>query len=278
MKLSVYTFVKDGLRLDYHVVAMLRHNIQLVDEIVVVEGYSTDGTYEAICNLDPKIKIIRRDLGVPVDNSWTASAKNQARRACTGDWCILLDCDEFLTEWEMDRLRQTLQTTSSHILEMRWLHFYGNYRVYAVQDHRNLPPPVGQRIHRNIEEIEAWGDGCHVRSRTNGYTRNPADPTFEGHHFGEVRHAARLREKWRAQSRRHRRIGSKDWVPHFLYDLMPHNWCDPGCLSRLRIYDGPFIGAVREDPDEFVRDGFKVYRRLQGELERTKAASTSIVA
>jgi hypothetical protein len=126
-----------------------------------------------------------------------------------------------------------------------------------------LPPPVGQRIHRNLEEIEVWGDGCHVRSRHTGYQHSPTDPTFEGHHFGEVRKAARLREKWRAQARRHKKISKRDWIPSFVYDLLPHRWCDPTILPRLRVYEGPLISAVRDDPQEFVRDGFQTYRWAQ---------------
>jgi len=40
MKLSLYTFVKNGLYLDFHVVAMLRHHLLLADEIIVGEGYN----------------------------------------------------------------------------------------------------------------------------------------------------------------------------------------------------------------------------------------------
>ena len=59
MKLSIYTFVKDGLYYDFHVVAMIRQHLPFVDEIVVNEGYSTDGTFEAIQNLDPKVRVHR---------------------------------------------------------------------------------------------------------------------------------------------------------------------------------------------------------------------------
>src|SRR5688500_3753831 len=105
MKLSIYTFIKDGLFLDYHVVAMLKHHLSLADEIVVVEGQSTDGTYEAIKDLDAKITVIRsHPVTTDPSISWLTACKNESRRGCTGDWCILLDCDEFIPEWEFERL------------------------------------------------------------------------------------------------------------------------------------------------------------------------------
>ena len=48
MKISIYTSVKNGIENDFHVEAMLKHHAPLVDEIIVNEGYSTDGTYERI--------------------------------------------------------------------------------------------------------------------------------------------------------------------------------------------------------------------------------------
>lgn len=59
MKISLYTFVKNGLFYDFHVEAMLRHQLPLADEIIVNEGLSTDGTYEAIRSIDPKIQVHR---------------------------------------------------------------------------------------------------------------------------------------------------------------------------------------------------------------------------
>jgi len=261
MRLSLYTFVKDGIRLDYHVVAMLKYHARLFDEIVVVEGFSTDGTYEAIRDIDPKIKIIRKELGQQSDMgvSWTASAKDTARRACIGDWCVLLDSDEFLPEWECERLRSVAAATDKVMLPVRPLHFYGNYRVHQLPRYAVF----GYRIHRNLEDIEVWGDGMNVRQRDVKLEKFNAEDAFEIHHFGEVRHPSRLREKWRAQARRHKRIRRRDWMPSFMFDVFPHRWCKPESLPDMRIYDGPFISAVDENPDEFVRDDFKVLHWVQ---------------
>ena len=52
-------------------------------------------------------------------------------------------------------------------------------------------------------------------------------------------------------------------LPSFLFDLFPHDWADPAYLPDLRTYEGPFVKAVRDNPDEFVRDGFKLYEYLK---------------
>jgi hypothetical protein len=98
MKLSLYTGVKDGLFYDFHVEAMLRHHLPLADQIVVNEGFSTDGTFEAISQIDSKIQIgpipmpgtgssrIRRDSFAPVTgascSTVMSSYPNGSSRGC----------------------------------------------------------------------------------------------------------------------------------------------------------------------------------------------------
>ena len=100
MKLSLYTYVRNGLHLDFHVVQMLKHHVPLADEIIVNEGYSTDGTYEAITSIDPKIQVFRTNWDAPTHYRWYGERKDPARRRCTGDWCLFLDSDEFIPEWQ----------------------------------------------------------------------------------------------------------------------------------------------------------------------------------
>ncbi len=61
------------------------------------------------------------------------------------------------------------------------------------------------------------------------------------------------------------RAKKKKWfsLPSFLFDLFPHDWKDPQFLSDLALYEGPFDRAVRENPEEFVRDRFSLVRHLQ---------------
>jgi len=261
VKLSLYTFVKDGLYGDFHVVEMLKHHLALADEIVVNEGYSTDGTYEAIKDLDPKVKIVRNHLDRSEPQAWLRKAKDQARQLCTGDWCVLMDCDEFIPEWEFERLRRHLEFTPHEIVAAEYRHFYGNYRVVYDNPDRPFPPRRKRIIHRNRTDIEIYGDGSDVRIPSLGEHAEDRSFTVECHHFGEVRRASRLRHKWHVQARRDIR-NRWSWVPAFLFDLRPHDWFDGDFLKNLKIYDGPFIGPVRDNPAEFVRDDFALCDRL----------------
>lgn len=275
MKLSIYTFIRNGLFMDFHTVAMLRHHLPLADEIVVNEGMSTDGTYEAIRDIDPKIRILRERWDQTEPDKWHIKFKDRARQECTGDWCILLDSDEFIPEWEFGRLRQTLETTSRDLLGLRFVHFYGNYRVYKAR-HELIKhtPIVGMRIHRNLDNVLVWGDGANVRLADTPYHRPDIASAFECHHFGEVRHAARLRQKWRTQAKQHHRTKPVwDWLPAFVFDLFPHAWCDPHIFGDLDIYDGPLIQAVHDDPKEFVRDDFQLLEQLRQRPDRIPESS-----
>ena len=264
MRLSIYTFVKNGLFQDYHVVDMLRHHLPLADEIIVNEGYSTDGTYEQISRLDPKIKIFRSHWGQASSFDWFLKFKNDARQACTSDWCILLDCDEFIPEWEFDRLRTYLERTQDVMVPMRLVNFYANYKVFHRDPEKVNWPGRKMTIHRNVADIEVWGDGSNVRRRGTQLSWDTSTEEFACHHFGFVRSAARLREKWRnLQGNLHN--SRRKWfrVPSFVFDWFPHRWADPQFLPDLEVYEGPYIKAVRDNPDEFVRDGLSLYKLLK---------------
>ena len=111
--------------------------------------------------------------------------------------------------------------------------------------------------------MEFWGDGSNVRIRGQQYDWPEQRPyEFTCHHFGFVRHAARLREKWRTQNQMYsgkRRLP----LPAFVFNLLPHRWEDPMYMPDLRTYEGPYVKAVLDDPAEFTRDRMATYRALK---------------
>lgn len=271
MKISIYTFIKDGIYFDYHVVQMLKHHLPFADEIIVNEGYSSDGTYERIKNLDPKVKIYRErwDLSGGNWEEWYVKFKEKAKANCSGDWCILLDADEFIPEWEFEKIRNHLEKTENIIIPLKYTHFYGNYKVYNRNPTKFGWPLFKCTIHRNLRDIEVWGDGSNVRVKgTQMEIGNPSE-YFECHHFGFVRKPARLRHKWRIQ-RRSTLNTKMSQVIGLLCNLMPHDWFDKDFINDLALYDGPLIKAVREDPEEFIRDKFALYDFLSTHLKTVR--------
>ncbi len=192
---------------------------------------------------------------------WYCDFKNDARRRCTGDWCVYLDCDEFIPEWEFQDLRQFLATTELDLIPIEEVNFYGNYRVYHTQPDKVRWPSRKVAIHRNRPDIEFWGDGTNVGIRGKDFEWPPRPYQFSCHHFGYVRHASRLREKWRSQNQIY--ASRTIPIPGFVFDLLPHRWDDPMFADGLAIYPGPFIEPVRRLPEEFVRDGLKMFERLR---------------
>ena len=263
MKLSLYTAMRDCRSLDYPYLEMLRHHLPLADEIIVHDGYSKDGTYESIAGLDPKIKVIRSKWERPSDEGWWIHFKDAARRSCTGDWCIHLDSDEFIPEWEFRGIRDYLETTADIMIPVSFLNFYGDYRVYHADPGTVNWITRKMVIHRNREDIEFWGDGSNVRLAGTQFRWNTSSKSFSVHHFGAVRHPGRLRRSWWTAGRF--RTGRTIYLcpPQFVFNLFPHNWRDPQFLPGLMIYDGLPVKAVRDNPERFIRDGMELYRLLK---------------
>jgi len=271
MKLSIYTCVKNGLYYDYHLIQMLSHHLPLADEIVVNEGFSTDRTYQEIKNLDEKIKVFRCEWDESDPITFFEKIKETARKKCSGDWCISLDCDEFIPEWQFDAVREYLLKTDKDILSMQYINFYGSYKTYVADPSKLNWMERKYAIHRNLQEIEVWGDGSNVRFREKKMPERFGSTHFIVHHFGFVRDPARLREKWRKQSRTYRTKPKYIClqIPSWVYRLFPHSWNDPDILPHLGIYNGPCIKPVMENPGEFVRDKFRILKILAKKNDKT---------
>jgi glycosyltransferase involved in cell wall biosynthesis len=272
MKLSLYTALKDCRRQDYPYLEMIKHHLPLVDEIVINEGHSTDGTYESIVGIDPKIKIFRTDWEKPTGEDWWIHFKDEARRRCTGDWCIHLDCDEFIPDWEFAAIRSHLATTEDNLIPVKFYNFYGNYRVYH-------PDPGSVRwvtrkmiIHRNCEDLEFWGDGSNLKEKGKPFTWETSEKEFTVHHFGAVRNPGRLRQSWWSAGRFRTGRSIRFKPPGWVFNLFPHDWMDSDYLNGLTIYEGPYIKAVQDSPNRFTRDKMKLYSYLLDQKKSQVAA------
>lgn len=97
MKLSGYICVRNAIELDYCVVEAAKSLLPVVDELIICDGESTDGTRELFRDIDPKIKIVMYKWPNPENDAsfWTRWL-NYARGWCQHPMQITLDADEVL--------------------------------------------------------------------------------------------------------------------------------------------------------------------------------------
>jgi glycosyltransferase involved in cell wall biosynthesis len=261
MRLSLYTSVRNVLRMDFPLREMLLHHLPLADEIVINEGYSDDGTFELVSNLDPKIKVFRHHWDDTPSPAWWAKFSDDAMSHCTGDWCLKLDCDEFIPEWEFDRLRAQVAEAQQDILPVTFVNFYGNYKVYHAFPGKIRWITHKWILHRNRPGVHYVGDGSSAQIGDEPWPEVRSD-ALTLHHFGAVRSADQMRKKWREDGLRKQYRRSR-WIPQFIYRLRPHDWFDADFIDYLRTYEGPFIQPVRDKPSRFIKDDLRLYRHLK---------------
>jgi glycosyltransferase involved in cell wall biosynthesis len=133
MKVSAFTFIKNGQILGYPFLQSIKSILPIVDEFIINVGESEDNTLELIKSLkDGKIRIIRskwnnemRDRGYVYGQQ-----KMVAQFNCTGDWAFYIEGDEVYHENDLEKIKQSmsmyLDNPNVEALVFNFKHFYGN--------------------------------------------------------------------------------------------------------------------------------------------------------
>jgi hypothetical protein len=133
MKVSAFTFIKNGEILGYPFLQSIQSILSIVDEFVVNIGESEDDTLSLIKSLaNPKIRIIQ--------SNWNDSMKDRgyvygqqkmvAQFNCTGDWAFYIECDEVYHEKDLESIKKAMSKYVNdkevEALVFDFYHFYGN--------------------------------------------------------------------------------------------------------------------------------------------------------
>ena len=97
-------------------------SISFADEIIVVDSYSTDGTYEYLLN-HPKVRVIQNPF-----KNFTAQ-KSFTLKQATNDWVLFLDADEVVPENLKNEIKATINNNPKHVA-------YWFYRKFMFQKER----------------------------------------------------------------------------------------------------------------------------------------------
>jgi len=80
-------------------------NLSFADEIIVVDSYSTDGTFEILSEMD-HVKVILHEFKNFADQ------RNFAIKQANFEWIFFIDADERLTEASQKEITETVQNNS----------------------------------------------------------------------------------------------------------------------------------------------------------------------
>jgi len=212
MKISGFSFLRNGSKLHYPILESIRSALPLVDEFVIALGDSDpdDDTRE-------RIEAIGSDKIVLFDTVWDldkyprgmehAHQTDLAKERCSGDWLLYLQGDEVLHEDDLETLRQSCE---------RWLdeprvegmlfdyeHFWGDYD-HAHDSHAWYKQEI--RMVRNVPEIHSFRsaqsfrripefDGVSYRSKEGTHKLQVVHSGARIFHYGWVRPPKAMQKK-----------------------------------------------------------------------------------
>lgn len=162
MKISGYGYVRNGFLYGVPFLESIQSVLPICDEFIAVVGNSTDGTREAIENLNnPKIKIIDTiwDDSLNKDGKIFAQQSNIGLENVTGDWVFHIQADEVIHEKDFPKILENINKYDKipkvEGFLQPFLHFWGDYNHIRNSRavHKNEI-----RIFKNNPQIRAFRD------------------------------------------------------------------------------------------------------------------------
>ena len=256
MKISGFSFVRNGTKLYYPVAESIKSILPIVDEFIIAVGKGDDDD-----NTRSEIEAIG-DSGIKIiDTEWDESLFRKgiinsiqtdiAKNTCSGDWLFYLQADEVVHEKYLgiikNRCEKLLDKKEVEGLVFRYKHFWGDYKHYH-NGHGWYPNEI--RIIRNRPEIHSWQSAQSFRKFD--YYDNPRQP--EGHHKlkvasvdAEVFHYGWVRPPHLMQNKR-RALDSVHWgksKAQEYYDKAPKEF-DYGPLNLLADFNESHPEVMKE--------------------------------
>lgn len=162
MKISGFSYVKNGFEYGYPFLEAIQSVLPICDEFAVAVGDSADGTREAILKLNSqKIKIVDTlwDMNLRQGGKVFAQQANIALDNITGDWAFHIQADEVIHENDLSKIVSAIkQYDADKRVEgfiLPFFHFWGSYD-YIRTSRRVHKYEV--RIFRNNKLVRSYGD------------------------------------------------------------------------------------------------------------------------
>lgn len=256
MKISGFSFVRNGEKLYYPTVEAIKSILPICDEFVIAvgKGDEDDHSRELIAAIDdPRVKIIdtvweEKYCHRGMINSYQTDI---AMQACSGDWLFYVQADEVVHEKYLPiikaRCEELLNDKQVEGLLFNYKHFWGDYDHYHG-GHGWYPWEI--RIVRNLPKIHSyqsaqsfrWFDFYdNPRQETGTRKLNVASVNAWIYHYGWVRPPELMRNKNKALDSVH--WGKSKAEKH--YASVP-DYFDYGPLCRLKVFKDTHPQVMKE--------------------------------
>ena len=130
--LSGYTTTLNCIQHGYPWRASITSMLEFCDQVVVVDGGSDDGTYEALqawAKDEPRLNIslVLRDWNSPRFAVYDGAQKAVARSVCTSDFCWQQDADEVVHENDHGKIRELIRSfpNEADIVSLPVIEYWG---------------------------------------------------------------------------------------------------------------------------------------------------------
>ncbi len=207
MRVSAFTFLRNGTLLGYPYVESIRSILPIVDEFVVNVGIGIDDTVERVRAIDPsKVRVIESAWNERMEDRGYVYAQQKmiAQFNCTGDWAFYLEGDEVVHEDDLPIIRAAMERHWKNplveALVFDYYHFYGCPGCIAISPgwYRRAP-----RILRNTIRSYSPDGLFFVVMDHNKKGRYPRAALVGApmYHYGHVRSIGSMQEKIRQVSK-----------------------------------------------------------------------------
>ena len=199
MKVTGFTFIRNGLKYDYPFVEAINSILPLCDEIIVAVGKSDDDTRNIVASLGSKIKIIDTiwDDSLRKGGKILALETNKAfaEVSVDSDWAFYIQGDEVLHEKYIPEIKSKMlkfkDDKSVDGLLFDYKHFYGSYDYLGASNNWYRKEI---RIVRSSKNIYSYRDAQGFRKNNNQKLKvKPIDACI--HHYGWVKEPKAMQGK-----------------------------------------------------------------------------------
>lgn len=200
MKVTGFSFIRNGIKLDYPIVEAIQSILPICDDFVVSVGNSDDDTFTLIKSIDPqKIRVIETiwDDSLRENGAVLAVETNKAFQAITkdSDWAFYIQGDEVIHEKYLPVIQEAMLNYKDDNrvegLLFNYQHFYGSYDYLGAS---NSWYKEEIRVIRNDKTIYSFKDAQGFRKGDNEKLKVIAIPAYVNH-YGWVKDPRAMQQK-----------------------------------------------------------------------------------